>query len=130
MSLSPLFKEADVIHVYTRAQAIADGVLIDVSVMAREAGFKVPVALTAAVWSDCVAWPFQDGLQDEPGRLWDVLTMARLEAKRHGNLQVLPFRVLRVPRGGSKPQLTQLTLHIGPGDEAEPVITILQPGED
>ena len=130
MSLSPLFTEADLIHVYTRAQAIADGVLIDVSIMAREAGFKVPVALTAAVWSDCVAWPRENACQDEQGRLWDVLTMARLEARRHGNLQVLPFRVLRVPRGGTTPQLTQLTLHIGPGDQAEPVITILQPGED
>ena len=130
MSLSPLFTEADLIHVYTRAQAIADGVLIDVSVMAREAGFKVPVALTAAVWSDCVAWPRENACQDEQGRLWDVLTMARLEARRHGNLQVLPFRVLRVPRGGTQAQLTQLTLHIGPGDQAEPVITILLPGED
>ncbi|WP_206171518.1 DUF6573 family protein [Thiorhodococcus mannitoliphagus] len=130
MSLSPLFTEADVIHVYTRAQALADGVLMDVSVMAREAGFKVPVAVTAAVWSDCVAWPREDAGQDEQGRLWDVLTMARLEAGRHGNLQVVPFKVLRVPRDGTTPQLTQLTLHIGPGDDAEPVITILLPGED
>lgn len=130
MSLSPLFRETDLIHVYTRAQAIADGVLIDVSVMAQEAGFKVPVALTAAVWADCVAWPRDDPAQDEQGRLWDVLTMARLEARRHGHLQVLPFRVLRVPPGGFKPQLTQLTLHIGPGDQAEPVVTILLPGED
>ena len=30
----------DVISTYTRAQAIEDGVLIDVSSMAREAGFK------------------------------------------------------------------------------------------
>jgi hypothetical protein len=130
MSLSPLFRDADLIYVYTRAQALADGVLVDVSEAAQEAGFKVPVALTAAVWSDCVAWPKEDGCQDEPGRLWDVLTMARVEAKRHGNLQGLPFRVLRVPRGGTTAQLVQLTLHIGPGDQAEPVITILQPGED
>ena len=130
MSLSPLFREAELIHAYSRAQAMADGVLVDVSVMAQEAGFKVPVALTAAVWADCVAWPKEDGLQDEAGRLWDVLTMARFEARRHVNVQVLPFRVLRVPRGGVKPALTQLTLHIGPGDQAEPVITILQPGED
>lgn len=130
MSLSPVFKDADLMHAYTRAQALADGVLVDVSTLAREAGFKVPVALTAAVWADCVAWPKEDPRQDEPGRLWDVLTMARLEARRHGNLQVVPFRVLRVPRGGTQPALTQLTLHIGPGDAAEPVITILQPGED
>lgn len=130
MSLSPLFREAELVHAYSRAQAIADGVLMDVSVMAREAGFKVPVAVTAAVWSDCVAWPRHDSSQDEQGRLWDVLMMARLQAGRHGNLQVVPFKVLRIPRGGTTPQLTQLTLHIGPGDVGEPVVTILQPGED
>ena len=130
MSLSPVFRNADVISAYSRAQAIADGVLLDVSILAQEAGFKVPVALTAAVWADCIAWPREDRSQDEPGRLWDVLTMAKFEAKRHGNLQVVPFRVLRVPRGGTTPALIQLTLHVGPGDQAEPVITILQPGED
>jgi hypothetical protein len=130
MSLSPLFPPEEVIDAYPRAQAIADGVLLDVSTLAQEAGFKVPVALTAGVWADCVAWPSEDRSQDETGRLWDVLTMARVEARRHGNLQVVPFRVLRVPRGGTTPVLTQLTLHIGPGDQAEPVITILQPGED
>ena len=35
---------------YTRAQAIADGILVDVSETAREAGFNIPVALTRTVW--------------------------------------------------------------------------------
>ena len=41
-----------VISQYTRAQAIEDGVLIDVSKMAKEAGFTIPVAVTAAVWNE------------------------------------------------------------------------------
>ena len=44
MSLSPLFADADVIHAYTRSQAIEDGVLVDVTAAAREAGFKIPVS--------------------------------------------------------------------------------------
>ena len=36
-----------VVSVYTRAQALADGVLIDAGPMAREAGFRWPVAITA-----------------------------------------------------------------------------------
>ena len=44
-----------VISVYTRAQALAEGVLIDAGPMAREAGFRWPVAITAAAWDDCVA---------------------------------------------------------------------------
>ena len=36
----------NVISTYTRAQAIEDGVLVDVGSTAQEAGFKWPVALT------------------------------------------------------------------------------------
>src|SRR5262249_40620714 len=59
----------DLIHRYTRAQAIADGALIDVSSTAREAGIHYPVALTAAVWQKCVAVPPGVLCQDEAGRL-------------------------------------------------------------
>ena len=52
--LRELFGE--VIYAYTRAEAIADGVLIDVTETAKEVGFRLPVALTAAAWADCVAW--------------------------------------------------------------------------
>jgi len=38
-----------VIDAYSRAQAIEDGVLVDVSATAREAGLRYPVALTRAV---------------------------------------------------------------------------------
>ncbi len=46
----------EVIYSYTRAQAIDDGVLIDATEMAKEAGFNWPVALTAAAWSDWKLW--------------------------------------------------------------------------
>jgi len=132
MSISPLFTDAEVIHTYTRAQALADGVLIDVTNTAKEAGFKIPVALTAGVWADCVSWDqHNEGHhQDEAGRLWDVLYLAAFEARRRRNAQVVPFGVLRVPHRGHRPELVQLVMHIGPGDEAEPVITIMLPGED
>ena len=41
----------DVIFTYTRAQALADGVLIDAGALAQEAGFRLPVAITAAAWA-------------------------------------------------------------------------------
>jgi len=44
----------EVISTYSRAQALEDGVLIDAGAMAREAGLRWPVALTAAVSEDCV----------------------------------------------------------------------------
>jgi hypothetical protein len=45
-----MFDDAEVIHRHTRADAIRDGVLIDVSATAREAGFLYPMALTAALF--------------------------------------------------------------------------------
>ncbi|MCX6698305.1 MAG: hypothetical protein NTV68_00020, partial [Methanomicrobiales archaeon] len=47
----------EVIFRYTRAQAIEDGVLIDVTVTAKEIGIKYPVALTTAVYDEYVVVP-------------------------------------------------------------------------
>ena len=131
----PFFGE--LVSVYTRAQAQADGVLIDAGPMAREAGFRWPVALTAGAWADCVAWDDADSElqthQDQSGRLWDVLFMAAYAARANANAgRELLFELYRVPRDGQATQaeLTTLKLVVGPGDEGEPVITILLPNED
>lgn len=124
------------IHVYTRAQALQDGVLVDVSDTAREAGFRLPVAMTAAAWADAVAWSDADTVrqvpQDQSGRLWDVLFMACLAARRAANASLVGFDVLRVPRGGRavEPRVLRLNMSITGGDSGEPVITILLPNED
>ena len=77
--MTELFGE--VISTYSRAQALDDGVLVDAGAMAKEAGFRWTVAITAAAWTDCVAWTDADSerqvRQDESGRLWDVLFMAQ-----------------------------------------------------
>lgn len=133
-----MFDNNDTIHTYTRAEAIRDGVLVDVSETAREAGFRWPVALTRGAHEDAVAWNAADSRrqtwQDESGRLWDVLTMAKLTARAaaiHGE-DARMFGVLRVPRGGRgvRPRLARLVLRLGPGDLGEPVLTITLPGED
>jgi len=122
------------IHIYTREQAIKDGCLVDVSTTAAEAGFRYPVTITRAAWADCVEWTAEDShrqtYQDEAGRLWDVLWMARLAARRGG--ERLAYQLYCVPRGGRgvRARLTTLHMHIGPGDQGEPVITILMPNED
>ena len=50
----------EVISAYSRGQALEDGVLVDAGSMAKEAGFRWPVAITAAAWEDCVAWTDAD----------------------------------------------------------------------
>ena len=126
-----------VVFRYTRAEALADGVLIDAGAIAREAGFRWPVALTAAAWADCVAWEDSDSerqtYQDQTGRLWDVLFMAayavQSSASNHGELK---FSLFRIPRDGmaTAAEPTGLKLIAGPGDAGEPVVTICLPTED
>jgi hypothetical protein len=43
-----VFEEADLIRSYSRTDTIPDGVLIDVSAAAREAGIRLPTALNRA----------------------------------------------------------------------------------
>jgi hypothetical protein len=127
-----MFEEFDLIHRYTRADAIRDGVLIDVSAMAREAGIRWPVALTAAVWAQCVAVPPGIICQDEAGRLWDVLTMLRfaIHGSKGGTSEVRFGVHVRNDNRDRTPPLVRLKALCGPGDDGEPVVTLMKPEED
>lgn len=133
-SLTDIF--GPVIYSYSRAQGIADGVLIDVSETAREAGIKFPVAITAAAWADCVAWDEATEKRkgftgnSERGRLWDVIWMLRVNIARGGS--VIRYGLYRIPREGrgTKARVATLKAVCGPGDTAAPVITIMMPNEE
>lgn len=133
-TMSEIFGE--VIYSYTRKQAIEDGHLLCVTEVAKEVGFRIPVAVTRAVWADCVEWDEADcrrqTYQDEAGRLWDVLWMVMNAARRGSGAKSLVFQLYRVPRGGRgvRPRLVKLVAHIGSGEDGDPVITISLPGED
>lgn len=132
-----MFTNDDLIFSYTRAQAIADGVLMDITEQAKGFGFKLPMALTDAVYTKAVEWTEADsdrkpGLgQSTDGRLNDLLTMSYLAARDTDDNRA-PFRVLVVPRfdAGETAEELELVLHIGPGDRGEPVLTIMLPDED
>jgi hypothetical protein len=125
-------EEFKIISLYTRDQAIADGFLVDVSDMAREAGFKWPVAVTRAVWDDIVTpapHDKQEG-QSEKGRLWDVLRMARLaaQANRDDRDSVL-FQVLVLCDRKHNEVTLRLVLSFE-SPEGGPCLTIMLPDED
>ncbi len=124
-----MFDEYDLIYKYTRADAISDGVLIDVSSTARQAGIKYPTALTRTAWDLYVRVPRGVQGQDEAGRLWDILWMLRFAilAGPRGNPILFEFLVRNDNNG---PQRVTLKSHAGPGDHGEPVITIMLPDED
>lgn len=121
--------EWPVISRYTRAQAIEDGVLIDVSEMAKEAGFRYPVALTSAVYHEYVKVPEGVEGQDEAGRLWDILTMLRYGISRSKDDSEILFQ-LYVRNDNQRAELVTLKSICGPNDDMTPCITVMMPGED
>ncbi|MDP2661738.1 MAG: hypothetical protein Q8R28_13505, partial [Dehalococcoidia bacterium] len=75
------FAGADVIFSYSRAQAIEDGMLVDVSSTGREAGFRAPLAVTTNLFHEWVEIKDDDEKvkgygQSTKGRLWDVVYLA------------------------------------------------------
>jgi hypothetical protein len=126
-----MFREDEIIDVYTRAQAIADGILVDVSSTAREAGIRYPVALTRAVWEKCVAVPAGVICQDEAGRLWDVLWLLACAARRSDGGPEVRFGVhVRKENREGIPPLVSLKALCAPEDNLEPVITLKLSEED
>ena len=144
----------NVIDVYSRAQAIADGFQTEANPKTRkEAGIKFPVFLTRSVYERYVQVPkdFDDWGQSEDGRLWDLFTMFRHYAQSaEGSFIEFKVIVCMPDRGDWSPnerwersmnepgdmQKThrRVTLHavIGPldFDDPRPAITIMIPGED
>ena len=121
-----------VIYAYTRAQAVADGVQVDVTKTAQEAGIKFPVFLTRTVFEACVAVPPDVPGQHEAGRLWDVVWMLRFAILRsHGHGDRLPV-ALYVRNDNHRAKLVKLIAACGPLDidDPQPAITVMLPDED
>lgn len=126
-----------VIYGYTRAQALEDGVLVDVSEPALKAGFKIPVAVTNAVWVQYIEWTDEDNqkqtIQVQTSRLWNILLMLMRAIKIDlSKADQLLYPLAVVPRDGKSRSAKAIKLKsvIGGGDNLEPVITIMLPTED
>jgi len=129
-------EQFEVISSYSRAQAIEDGVLVDVSEVAREGGFKWPCVITTGVHAlieKAVGSPKH--CNDYQGVLWDILTMARHAClyedkaiENPGRTRQLPFKV--IINGCGRRRYQDMKIACGPGDTVEPVLTIMLPGED
>jgi len=125
----------DLIYSYTRAQAIEDGVLIDVTSMAKEAGIKYPVALTDGLYHELIVPPLELAKEGQTieGRLWDTLMVFRYAASgADGNLIYfhVRFQTSSTSEGSPVTRLARLKALCHGGDDLEPVITIMLPEED
>ena len=111
--------EQQIISSYSRKQALEDGVLIDVSDMARQAGIVYPLAVTHNLWESYL------NQLDPWSRLWEVLWIFRLKVLSQ-DTDAVSFNVsFSMPDNAH--ELVELMAICGPGDDLEPVITIMLP---
>ena len=122
-----LWEGAEVIFSYTRAQAMEDGVLVDLSGPFPNDTriFKYPVACTSAVWQLIEDACKRLG-QELGASVWDICFMAVNCQIKQVDPSTALFRV-GIPLGGKE---HTLKIVCGPGDDGKPVMTIMLPHED
>lgn len=107
------------ISTYTRAQAIDDGVLVDVTKQAGKTGILLPTAMTYAAWTRATGE--LEGF-DLTIRLMNVMLQAAEAMRANRQADRIMFTT-------AAPEV-DLYVTIGPGDNYEPVLTIMLEGED
>ncbi len=139
------------IYGYSRAQAIADGMLVDLTNILDEDGqrlcpkygFKIPVAITRSAWAKVIEagghWRAERsgqvlelrGGQSLSLRLQSLLWMLKLAcACTAVRIDRVHFEMPVDVYGNGRSELVKLWMLCGPGDDAEPVMTIMLEGED
>ena len=127
------WNDANVIFTYTRAQAIDDGVLVDGTIgdlaeVTRQ-HYKYPVAMTAAVFALMEqAVNNRKHCNDFKGVWHDILWMSKMNITRRFDESSHLFKVIIT--GTGRKRTHELKIVCGPGDDAEPVLTIMLPEED
>lgn len=117
-------------YTYSREQAIKDGTFADVTKLAHEAGFKIPVAITNGVAALCEPSEKAKSCgQSFEGRLWDVLWMALLAIKNAEKPdRLLPFKVI-LREGEAAVQTVKMWISFEGDAGGKPAATILIPSE-
>lgn len=122
----------NVIFSFSRAQAISEEILINVTAQAREAGFKLHTVVTDNLFHSYITPPA--GLEGEgqsiEGRLHDVffVLLAAIRSAKAAT-DYVEIEVLFLMEPGRQEKVKVVAV-IGPGDEGEPVLTIMLPGDD
>lgn len=124
----PPFEDAEVIHAYSRAEAIEDGVLIDVTKQAKIAGITLHSALTPGVWSEFISNPRWASWGTEEGRIVSLLAAAFTELERQETNIV--FFAIRLTEENAIVDEIHLRGQRGQGDNLEPVLTVMLSHED
>jgi hypothetical protein len=112
---------------YPWTQAVREGLLIDVTDTPWGACFNYPVAVTRAVWCQCVQAP---AAQDEATRLSDVLDTPREKIRSlAGPGDVLHYEV-RVRDDNREPKAVTLKAVVAFDDDGWPCLRVSLAEED
>lgn len=116
----------NVVHVYSRRQAIEDGMLFEVPAKTlRRFGIRYPLAITRNLWARCIS-----RLDDEPETPRKAVERLILMLQAFRNAARSPrgkgsLMTLCLPDLDDRP--TEVWAHCGPGDTPHPVITLMLP---
>lgn len=135
----PLFSEYDLIHTHTRAQAVADGDLIDVTPQALKAGLALHTACTAGLYGALVGSGPNAALRLESMlhtlrraieaqiREWISKGMVEEDEPTQTTFAMQDNHTEGLPEDG---QRIDAYAAVGPGDHGESVLTIMLSYED
>jgi hypothetical protein len=104
-----MFSEEDVVYRYTREDALRDSVLVDITEMAKECGFCIPVALNFITYHRFVT----EGKLDSLGIRAFLLDIYFRIQQGMGNTDRFILE-----------DENQTVVHVHDGDEGEPVMTV------
>jgi len=135
-----------IVSLYTTKEAVADGTLVSVADgQSKECGIIYPVYMTRSVWEKYVEVPAAlQNMQDLKGRLWDILWMFMLSAKKCTS-SLLEFNfICQIPDAGNwephernsgldrqfRSVKLKAVITAQDFDDPSPAIFIMKPSED
>lgn len=113
---------------YTRAQALEEGLLMDITELAKNFGIKIPTAVTVDVFVHCILAETKEGEPDHQemsDRLVTMLLSFTSALLKEPDLGKAAEVTLHGQLGEEPHQPIQAKLH--GGDEGEPVMTFMFP---
>lgn len=128
------FDGFEVLSTYSRAQAILDGVLIDVTPWASACGFKYPCAFTSGLWARLE----RGGAWEDDGKGGRVLVGVDAKGRARGIFDAMHDAIKncagntdRIDFSIRGPEFSVDGWSVcGPGDDERPVLTVMLRGED
>jgi hypothetical protein len=110
----------EVISIYTRKQAIEDGVLTDVTELSKRAGFKLHTVIAEGLMNEVLREAARTEREIDTV-IYFLLKLANFKIVNEGS----GVDMIKIPLPWNKQRV--FYVHIGPGDDGEAVLTLMFP---